>query len=609
MLQSASYEDVKVNENNIYNMANGISFVSSFFGGYPSSGAGGGVWVFPTQNLGNIEINDNTIQAALGTITPTTQYLSFGIAVQNTLPGGSEGFTPPIIIGSVHTDKNNIKDAYRGILVQGYHLQQAFTDGNTITVRPKGSEKCWGINHTNNWKNAVTSNTVGGVYNGNATPFTDSVRAYLSEYNSSAYISCNHANNTGRGYEFFSDNPAMRWKNNEIIDHDKGMVLNHAVIGAQGNPTTSYDNLWSDPSHYVASSSGPHQTYVISTITGPFGNASPLYVQPGSTSEPTANYGHPTVAKYDISTGGIIVLSSGYTRDDCPVQYVDHVGHRAASYGTNVRNELTYDEYDDPRRWVAQFSAWEAVNRDTVLTDSSATLAQFKTMAAGSRLAYLTHIERLLAEGDMAGAATEIATTPTPLSPALCIDTTTGVNIKDDSTIDYIIDMHREFYNIYLHYLQYALDSTDSVRIPYIAQLCPLEYGSVVYKARALYTTVFNDLRVWCEGCDEGQQQQGQGGGGGRPTIKPKTDNRQGQLYTLYPNPNDGNITLVQSIADSATVMVNVTDITGRSVYKEQIQFSNNQYRLNLEKLTPGMYVTSITDTKGRKFISKFVKQ
>jgi hypothetical protein len=124
-----------------------------------------------------------------------------------------------------------------------------------------------------------------------------------------------------------------------------------------------------------------------------------------------------------------------------------------------------------------------------------------------------------------------------------------------------------------------------------------------------LYTTVFNDLRVWCEGCDEGRGQEQGGGEGGRPTIKPTTENKQGQIYSLHPNPNDGNITLVQSIADTATVQVDVTDIMGRSVYKEEIVFREGNYRLNLNKIASGMYIANIIDSKGRRFIFKFVKQ
>jgi hypothetical protein len=151
------------------------------------------------------------------------------------------------------------------------------------------------------------------------------------------------------------------------------------------------------------------------------------------------------------------------------------------------------------------------------------------------------------------------------------------------------------------------MDSVDSASIPVIAQLCPLQYGAVVYKARALYTSVWNNLRVWCEACDEGQgEQQGQGQ---RPSIKATVHNNESQLYSLYPNPNDGNITLVQRVTDSAVVVVDVTDMLGRSVHKEDALFVANKHSLDLNKLAPGMYVASIIESNGRKFIFRFVKQ
>lgn len=465
-----------------------------------------------------------------------------------------------------------------------------------------GLQKYWGINHTNNQNGVVFNNTVTGAWNGNKSPMTDSLRAYLSEYNISEQITCNYANNTGRGYEFFLDNPGMRWVKNEMDEHMKGMVLNHALIGDQGWVGYPFDNSWNSTTWGWSHSAGKDQTYVIETPNATF---SDLYVQSGTPTNPTENWGYLVSNAYSsasIHVGGsfgVIDCQSGPISDN-PVK-------RAASYEPNVKDLVTYAEYTDARKWIGQFAAWQAVKLDTVLTDSSVVLAQFKTMASGSRFAHLSDIEDALTAGDMTTAAALIATTPAPLSPALCIDTTTGVNIKDDSTIDYIVNTHKEFYTIYLHYLQYAMDSVDSASIPVIAQLCPLEYGSVVYKARALYTNVWNDLQVWCEGCDAAQEEEQ--GGGQRPTIKPTTNDKQGQIYTLYPNPNDGNITLVQKIADTTAIVVDVSDVLGRSVFNEEVRFSNNSYKLNLDKMASGMYVTSIIDAKGRMYIFKFVKQ
>jgi hypothetical protein len=62
-------------------------------------------------------------------------------------------------------------------------------------------------------------------------------------------------------------------------------------------------------------------------------------------------------------------------------------------------------------------------------------------------------------------------------------------------------------------------------------------------------------------------------------------------------------------MTDSAVVVVDVADMLGRTIYKEEALFIANKHNLDLNKLAPGMYVASITDSDGRKFIFRFVKQ
>ncbi len=94
-----------------------------------------------------------------------------------------------------------------------------------------------------------------------------------------------------------------------------------------------------------------------------------------------------------------------------------------------------------------------------------------------------------------------------------------------------------------------------------------------------------------------------------RPTIKPTTTDWQGQIYSLYPNPNDGYLTLVQMIQDTSAKSIDISDVLGKSVLKEPVAFREKSYNLHLENIAAGMYMTSIIDSKGRKYIFKFVKQ
>jgi hypothetical protein len=81
------------------------------------------------------------------------------------------------------------------------------------------------------------------------------------------------------------------------------------------------------------------------------------------------------------------------------------------------------------------------------------------------------------------------------------------------------------------------------------------------------------------------------------------------QAYSLFPNPNDGNLVLVQKVADTGLVRVDVHDVLGRSVYAQQVRFNEQTHQLQLKNVAPGVYVTIVTDSRGRKYTFKFVKQ
>ena len=596
MLQSSSYEDVQVNENKIFNIANGIAFTSAFGMPYPIVMAGGVVmYGMAYQHLGNLAINGNTIQAVMGTTPTIGEYVSVGIAVQNALPMGTIS-TP---VGSVQTSSNYLKDVHRGILVEGYQTQQATTIGNIISVSKYNCEKSWGVDHANNYMDVVNSNTVSCTYN-NKDVCMDSARGYILELDHSSLVTCNSASGTGRGFEFFNTNENMAWKHNTMDKHNAAMYLNNASIDQQGYLYYPSDNIWNDPSWWIYGSTD--HTFVLGS---PGATASPLFVRSGGVTDPTANEGFPASNRY--SSLSITITSGMNDQKVCPVQEETYPAMARAAHEQPILDAITYDAFSDARLWISQLQVWEAVNRDSTLTDSSALLNEFKVRAGSSRFAYLSQVEQLLASGNISAAASLLAVTPTPIDPALSFDTVTGVTVKDDSTIDYIIGTHKDFYTVYLHYLNRTMNGADSAKIPYIAQLCPLQYGEVVYKARALYTAVWNDLKVWCEGCDvySGQQDPPRN----KRSITKRVTDSDNQQYVLTPNPNAGMMNITQLAGDSEDATVEITDMLGRSIQRQAVHFADKTAPVLLQNPTPGMYVLKLTDMKGRISTFKFVVQ
>jgi hypothetical protein len=148
----------------------------------------------------------------------------------------------------------------------------------------------------------------------------------------------------------------------------------------------------------------------------------------------------------------------------------------------------------------------------------------------------------------------------------------------------------------------------DSLAIMALSQLCPQRNGNVVFQARSLYSLIFNDMEIpnddSCIDADtsyiaerHNHASQGLGALGEK------------QSYKVYPNPNDGNFVMQQGIQDNEPVRVKIYDALGRNVHKDEVQFENLKSKLNLNNLSPGMYVLEIADSKNRIFRYKFVVQ
>jgi hypothetical protein len=76
------------------------------------------------------------------------------------------------------------------------------------------------------------------------------------------------------------------------------------------------------------------------------------------------------------------------------------------------------------------------------------------------------------------------------------------------------------------------------------------------------------------------------------------TNTVENQVYTLFPNPTNGNITITQSEAVDGVMQVTVMNDVGSKVYSGSVEFISGWGRLNLN-YAAGMYLVLLQDKKG----------
>jgi hypothetical protein len=603
LVQSAKYDSINISYDTISNVNTGISFWAlqdpQGIPFYPEPAA-------PWQYSGSLNISYNLIQASpLGYSTTMTQLLSMGISVQNIL---SQSGTVPVhgsgYAGKMNVNGNYLYDVYDGIYVNNFARQQAVTSANTITLRAYPQHRLqYGINHTLCRNSQMYYNLISGDVPTVAA--NDSVRAFYASSNTGIGIACNTETGVGRGYEFYLKNPGTAWHDNSMNNNGKGMILNGGIIGTQHYGGYPMNNQW-----LGSWGAGDTQTYV---YNGANAINDTLLVAPGGTTEPTLNSGSPGGIRFDYLIGTSIQVYSGIMREHPPFcgGWIDYET-APQNQGINLYQQITQEQilYPGdviPNNWIGQFAIWQNIVADTTLLDSSTVLAVFASLAQNSRFAYLTDMETQLAEGNFDSVETML-TFPIDSMANTSTDSVSQVKMADGPGADFIVQNYQQFYSLYIKYMQDTLNGSDSLGIQALASLCPEINGTVVYQARALYSLVFNDLSVFnddsCMDVDSTysaeRHSNAQGGGNA-------VQSNNGQVYKLFPNPNNGSFTISQSTLDIQPVHAAIFDVVGRNIYEQNLLFNNGTDNLRLNTFVPGVYLLKLKDAEGREFRFKFV--
>ena len=139
-----------------------------------------------------------------------------------------------------------------------------------------------------------------------------------------------------------------------------------------------------------------------------------------------------------------------------------------------------------------------------------------------------------------------------------------------------------------------------------MANRCPLQYGSMVYLAQALYSKVYPDALFQDDDACE--------------TIEARRANRKPQqkvfdnivqakynaitndkLLLVYPNPTSGMVTINLNITTDETInKIEIYNLIGDLVY-QKINLTSNTIPLDVSKLNSGNYLIKAT-TQGQHY-------
>ena len=600
---TSSAYSVTVDHNYIANITNGIDFTCN-----------------DESLIGNIDLSWNAINGVLPDYL--LGYTTMGISASKS---GSSAITTNT--GFVYITANSIDLTYNGINANGFERKIAIIRDNKVDIIPDayitpGSQQ-FGIHYIKLASPIIVGRPLvsNNFVKGDLATYSslNYMNGFCGEFNNNVIVSCNNSINTYRGFYFIgAPNIHAYWTDNNMANNTYGMYLNNSIINTQGTFTGPVDDTWSG-----SWPSGTFQTYVIGFSSA----SSKLYIRTGTGSlgyyNPSPNtgalpglaYSYPTrllntspagSATYCAPIDAFLRVTSSGDSSLSPAnssvgvfvesltQYIDSTGRISARIDSGALTQSA---------WITQMGIYQALMQDSTLVDSSATLWAFANMATTSRYALLTHIENSMVTGDFATAISLMAILPSTSNTTT--DTASGVVMADGAWADGIVANYTSYYNLYMKYATDTLNATDSATLKYLAGMCPIVDGTIIYEAKALYGQVFNEVPPYNSDCgsDSVGSRNGQFKGGNNGVDDAL------QSYQLYPNPNDGHVTLMQYLLDTEPLNIAVLNSKGESVVQLNEKFTGYIKSFELGKLKPGLYLFHITNTYGKSFNLKFTIQ
>ncbi len=493
-----------------------------------------GIGILIQENNTGARFNQHRLSAYCNTITEART----GVKLTNLI--------------KTHTNRDNIKlyvSNNSNITSEGLHTQNCYgSDINQNTV--------YAANRDQNW-------TTG----------------YRLDMGGNPRVTCNKASYLGKGYAFSGSQPGTYWAGNDMFHNYYGLELfNGGIIYDQVTNTTSgqlpNDNRW------IGQYSGNYaHTYA---VTPTFGNLTRLFVRPNGVFYPSVN-------KFDVTPIQAISLS---TKNNIKCKYNcngTNVGSGSAGdllkISNGIAKKIVQDsvnfnqhQYEKALKWWNKKNLLTALLNDSIISPDSV-LQQFKDSMQQAGFGILDSINGILCNPDNDTAI---------ISPSITANLQAYAADKIDSNIKTI--------NTICLVQQLAgrdLNAQEKQQLEQIAQLCPLTDGVAVYMARVILDPL--DTIRYTNSCEI----QSVTTNGNRLGLETDDEDYNQELeeeagFMLYPNPNDGRITVNYKLSATQLGNLVIMDMMGKVLYEQELSPKKAVEQLNLTHLSKGVYLYTI---------------
>jgi len=387
---------------------------------------------------------------------------------------------------------------------------------------------------------------------------------------STYFVFCNETHNIGRGLYFVDDvRPFTTLYRNAMSENQTGLYLDNAKIGAQGSGSNANDNTWDTGTSW--SITNPH---IMCDGNNAVGADSPFNVyNTGSEYYPThrrtANGG--SAVPTPTTTGTASTITCPYfVSPSFKTEETEEASPTEAALQLLERTTESETQRDSTMDWAARYGLYKVLLADMDLRSSDQVLnAFFQQQQEGS----MGQLHRALAtfrtlrtgETEQGSAADNLYQIQPQNRAEQRLKDVLGILYASATDLTQMPDNRVQ-------------------RLRQLALLCPLDDGFAVHMARSALLAVDTLPRVYTSRCEQ-------------EVVERKKDSETHELdeFKIYPNPNNGMMTLEFELGAGESGQVRVYNNMGQSVFEQQLTTEGRQLRtIDLSGVSSGLYSVSL---------------
>lgn len=450
--------------------------------------------------------------------------------------------------------------------------------------------------------NCKFTQILGNIVNGNMTLLASANHfdAMRMQSSTDCILECNIFSYTPRGLRGIGDNNTGNIQNvrgNSCVAHGRGwyfqnLGLTEGTLGNIGDMNNDMKNMF-------------FSSDLMGNGIGIWRNESTIFTHEIHTTLFGQSFSGAIFnnARYNIQPNpGATPYACDYTVYTPPVWWFANMGIGEEEAEQIIADSLQQAQVAESMQWAMEQELMNALERDSVLRNSTPTINTYYNSQSSSNTGILAKVNRAFAQ---LYEKNNVNSVNDYMNQIVFIDSMNN-SFSSNSTQEQYLQIVN---NYAIKWMLGGIDTLQESEIDTlhtIANLCPVTWGNMVTRARAMYNSIvaeeYNDIALCSGGMNKTSNEDNE-----------KIDMRllsmldQTQIK-VYPNPTDNILYIDYNLLRNEKGEIAIYDMTGKEVARKSLSNIHNRESIQVQHLSSGLYLYKYIVNGESKQMGKITK-